>query len=93
LRDFTERGNAIEGGRYTVDHLDRILSLAGNDPGQIAAYLAENRLDAERVRLVAQALSRPGLDAPALRTAEANACKRPLGAWRHLIEDNLMTLV
>jgi putative DNA methylase len=93
LRDFAERGEAIELGRSTVDHLHRLLWLAQGRPTGIQEYLAATRPDAERLRLVAHALSRPGLDTTAARSAEADACERLLGSWKRLIEDNLLTLV
>jgi putative DNA methylase len=92
LRDYTDRGGAIELGRTTIDHLHRLLWLADGHPASVPEYLAATRPDAERLRLVAHALSRPGLDSTAGRSAEADACERLLGSWKRLIEDNLLTL-
>jgi putative DNA methylase len=91
LEDFRERGQSIEHGRSTIDHLQRILWLAENEPVGVREYLEIARPDAERLRLVARALSRPGLDATGARGAEADACERLLGVWRRLVDDNLFT--
>ncbi len=91
LNDFRDRGSAVEDGRSTIDHLHRVLWLAENEPTKIKDYLAVARPDAERLRLVAHALSRPGLDSSGARGAEADACERLLGVWKRLVEDNLFT--
>jgi putative DNA methylase len=91
--DYRDRGADIELGRSTLDHLQRILWLADNDPKKIRDYLAVARPDPDRLRLVANALSRPGLDGSGDRNAEAEACERLLGGgvWKRLVEDNLFT--
>jgi putative DNA methylase len=91
LRDYAERGEAIELGRSTIDHLHRVLWLADHHPERVKDYLEMGRPDPERLRLVAHALSRPGLDTTGQRGAEAEACERLLGSWRRLVEDNLFT--
>lgn len=91
LRDFADRGGAIESGRSTIDHLHRVLWLAENEPSAVKDYLESARPDAERLRLVAHALSRPGLDSSGSRGAEAEACERLLGVWKRMVEDNLFT--
>jgi putative DNA methylase len=91
LSDYRDRGAAIELGRSTIDHLHRVLWLADNEPGRIRDYLEAARPEAERLRLVAHALSRPGLDSAGARGAEADACERLLGVWRRLMDDNLFT--
>jgi putative DNA methylase len=91
LRDFAERGAAIEFGRSTIDHLHRVLWLADNEPTGVKDYLETARPDADRLRLVAHALSRPGLDSSGSRGAEADACERLLGVWKRMVEDNLFT--
>lgn len=90
IRDYTMRGEAIELGRGTIDHLHRVLWLADIAPDRIKEYLESARPDPERLRLVAHALSRPGLDT-GVRGAEAEACERLLASFRRLIEDNLLT--
>ena len=92
LSDYRDRGGAIEVGRSTIDHLHRVLWLADNEPTKIKDYLELARPDSERLRLVAHALSRPGLDSSGARGAEADACERLLGVWRRLVEDNLFTV-
>jgi putative DNA methylase len=91
LRDFAERGGEIEVGRSTIDHLHRVLWLAENEPNAVKDYLESARPDAERLRLVAHALSRPGLDSSGERGAEAEACERLLSVWKRMVEDNLFT--
>jgi putative DNA methylase len=91
LRDFAKRGAAIEFGRSTIDHLHRVLWLADNEPAGVKDYLETTRPDADRLRLVAHALSRPGLDSSGGRGAEAEACERLLGVWKRMVEDNLFT--
>jgi putative DNA methylase len=95
FRDFSERGSAVElgldGSRSTIDHLQRILWLSENESSRLAEYLAQARPDAERLRLVAHALARPGLDTAGGRGAEADACERLLAVWHRVIEDNLFS--
>jgi putative DNA methylase len=91
LRDYRERGGEIELGRSILDHLHRVLWLAENEPLNIKDYLAVARPESDRLRLVAHALSRPGLDSSGGRGDEADACERLLGVWKRLIEDNLFT--
>lgn len=91
LRDYSERGEAIELGRGTIDHLHRVLWLAENAPERVKEYLDFAQPDADRLRLVAHALSRPGLDASTDRGLEAEACERLLASFKRLVEDNLFT--
>ena len=91
LTDYRDRGEAIEVGRSTIDHLHRVLWLADNEPSKIKDYLELARPDSDRLRLVAHALSRPGLDSAGARGGEAEACERLLGVWKRLVEDNLFT--
>jgi putative DNA methylase len=91
LCDFRDRGEAIEIGRSTVDHLHRVLWLADHEPARIKEYLETAKPDADRLRLVAQALSRPGLNSSGAHGAEAEACERLLSVWKRLVEDNLFT--
>lgn len=92
LRDYAKRGSAIEVGRSTIDHLHRLLWLAEEQPSGMKDYLEVARPDSERLRLVAHALSRPGLDSAGTRGGEADACERLLASWKRLVEDNLLTL-
>ena len=91
LRNYVERGPGIEIGRSTIDHLHRLLWLAEETPGEMKSYLEAAQPDAERLRLVAHALSRPGLDSAGARGEEADACERLLASWKRLVEDNLFT--
>jgi putative DNA methylase len=91
LRDFSQRGAAIEFGHSTIDHLHRVLWLAENEPTAVKGYIETARPDIDRLRLVAHALSRPGLDSSGARGPEAEACERLLGVWKRMIEDNLFT--
>ncbi|MGH3005451.1 MAG: DUF1156 domain-containing protein [Gaiellaceae bacterium] len=93
LRDFRDRGASndlgLDGRRATIDHLQRILWLAESQPQHLRDYVDRAQPDPERLRLVAHALARPGLDSAGGRSAEAEACERLLATWRRLIEDNL----
>jgi putative DNA methylase len=90
--DYTDRGEAIDLGRSTIDHLHRVLWLAENTPDRVREYIDSARPDADKLRLVAQALSRPGLDV-AIQDGgpEIEACQRLLVSWKRLIDDNLFT--
>jgi putative DNA methylase len=94
LRDYQERGEGdelgLDGARSTIDQLHRVLWLADHHPERMRDYLAIAQPDAERLRLVTQALARPGLST-GLRGREAEACERLLPLWRRLIENNLFT--
>jgi putative DNA methylase len=91
LLTFVDRGDAIELGRSTIDHLHRVLWLAENEPDRVREYLDAARPDGDKLRLVAQALSRPGLDAAIQDGPETEACQRLLVSWKRLVEDNLFT--
>lgn len=95
LRDYLERGDepelGLDGSRSTVDHLHRILWLAESQPNGVSEYLSQARPDAARLRLVAHALARPGLDTSAAGSPEAEACERLLAVWHRLIDDNLFS--
>ncbi len=95
MRDFAERGSddelGIDGGRSTIDHLQRVLWLAENDVSRLKDYFSVAQPDSERLRLVAHALAKPGLDSSGARTREADACERLLAVWRRLVEENLFT--
>ena len=92
LLDYSARGAddglGLDGSRATIDHLHRILWLAENQPQGVKDYLAIAQPDTGRVRLVAQALARPGLET-GTRTREQEACERLLPTWKRLVEDNL----
>jgi len=100
LRDYAERGEdpalglaAPDGadGRL-IDVLHGLLWRAANLRHELKSYLDETRPDAERLRLVAQALQGKALrDESESKPAEAQACERLLGSWRSIVEDNLFS--
>jgi hypothetical protein len=58
----------------------------------VRSYLDETRPDPQRLRAVAQALQGRALrDGNESKPAEAQACERLLGAWRTLVEDNMLS--
>lgn len=100
LLDFEARGEepalgiaADDGGSpRLIDGLHGLLWRAAHDAKSLRTYLDEARLDPQKLRLVAQALQGKGLAAEGeQKPAEARACERLLGAWRTLVEDNLLT--
>ena len=84
----------VEGAVFLVG---RIVVAAGvvvfhpeaRSEGAVRERVARAKIDGER--LVAQALSRPGLDSAIEDAPETEACQRLLVSWKRLIEDNLFT--
>lgn len=95
LRDYLDRGGAselgLDGARATIDHLHRILWLLESHPTGVSEYLAQARPDPDRLRLVAHALARPGLDTTGLQTREAAACDQLLATWHRVLDESLFT--
>jgi putative DNA methylase len=95
LRDYADRGRddelGLDGARSTIDHLHRILWLLESRPGGVTEYVAQARPDPERLRLVAHALARPGLDTTGSQSPEAAACEKLLAVWHRVLADNLFT--
>jgi putative DNA methylase len=100
LVDYSERGSLPElglvpdgdGQARVIDVLHGLLWRAANQPAALRGYLDEARPDPQKLRLVAQALQGKGLRAEGEnKPAEAQACERLLGAWRTLVEDNLLS--
>ena len=100
LADYSERGSVPElglvpdgdGQPRVIDVLHGLLWRAANQPAALRGYLDEARPDPQKLRLVAQALQGKGLRAEGEnKPAEAQACERLLGAWRTLVEDNLLS--
>ncbi len=100
LADYAERGSAPElglvpdgdGSARLVDVLHGLLWRAAREPGSLRTYLDEARPDPHKLRLVTQALQGRGLRSEGeQKPAEAQACERLLGAWRTLVEDNLLS--
>jgi len=100
LADYSERGSVPElglvadgnGQARVIDVLHGLLWRAAHEPAALRGYLDEARPDPHKLRLVAQALQGKGLRAEGEdKPAEAQACERLLGAWRTLVEDNLLS--
>ena len=98
VRTFAERGGDIDlglpaNGRPSplVDALHRTLWLVENRPAELSAYLRLARLNQEKLRLVAQALSGPVLTAQ--RTAETelanelSALHKLVANWRGIVDE------
>jgi putative DNA methylase len=100
LHDFELRGEheqlglAVEGqgAPPLIDVLHGLLWRASHRTGAVRSYLDETHPDPQRLRAVAQALQGKALrDGNEAKPAEAQACERLLGAWRTLVEDNLLS--
>jgi putative DNA methylase len=99
LHDFRTRGEdqrlglpGEAGEARLIDVLHGLLWRASNRTGAVRGYLDESRPDPRRLRAVAQALQGRALRDPGeSKPAEAQACERLLGAWRSLVEDNLLS--
>jgi putative DNA methylase len=95
LRGFEYRGQSEELGlgplSSTIDQLHRTLWLAENEPLKLRDFLLVARPDADKLRLVAHALAKPGLDTSGTVDKEAAACDRLLSVWHKLIEESLFT--
>jgi putative DNA methylase len=100
LLDFEARGDDSQlgvvpdegGARRVIDVLHGLLWRAAHDAKALRPYLDETRPDPQKLRLVAQALQGKGLVAEGQqKPAEERACERLLGAWRTLVDDNLLT--
>jgi len=100
LADYSERGSVPElglvpdgdGQPRVIDVLHGLLWRAAHEPAALRGYLDEARPDPHKLRLVAQALQGKGLRAEGEnKPAEAQACERLLGAWRTLVDDNLLS--
>jgi putative DNA methylase len=97
--DHLERGEepdlglATNGGNAPlIDVLHGVLWRAGHRRDELGDYLVQAHFDPAALRLVAQALQGKALRAEGeSKPAEAQACERLLGAWKTLIDDNLLT--
>jgi putative DNA methylase len=100
LRDFLSRGSEEELGRRLeggapsplIDILHRLLWLNEHAPMQVRDFLLNSGVDAEPLRLVAQALSGEALSRKGVGTTprEQQALAALLGGWKRLIEENLL---
>ena len=100
LLDFEARGEeptlgvdaSDTGERRLIDVLHGLLWRAAHDTKALRPYLDEARPDTEKLRRVAQALQGKALAAEnEQKPSEARACERLLGAWRTLVDENLLT--
>jgi putative DNA methylase len=99
LHDFQTRGEDEQlglangnGAVRVIDVLQGLLWRASNRTGAVRGYLDEAHPDPRQLRAVAQALQGRALrDEGESKPAEAQACERLLGAWRSLVEDNLLS--
>jgi hypothetical protein len=100
-RDFEERGEDPDLGKQRdpttapppiIDVAQGVLWRAEHRPSELAAYLDDARPDNDLLRNVVQALAGKGLRSGAADTKppEAAAAERLLGAWRRLVDDNLL---
>lgn len=99
LHDFQTRGEDEQlglangnGAVRVIDILHGLLWRASNRTGAVRSYLDEAHPDPRQLRAVAQALQGRALrDGGESKPAEAQACERLLGAWRTLVDDNLLS--
>jgi putative DNA methylase len=97
--DYTERGEDAELGLAPdgaevalIDVLHGLLWRAGRHREEVGDYLVQANFDPTALRLVAQALQGKGLrEEGESKPDEAQACERLLGAWKTLVNENLMT--
>jgi putative DNA methylase len=97
--DYTERGDDPELGLMPdgaeislIDVLHGLLWRAGREREEVGDYLAQAGFDPTALRLVAQALQGKGLrEEGESKPDEAQASERLLGAWKTLVDENLMT--
>lgn len=97
--DYDARGENPELGLVSdgtnpslIDVLHGVLWRAGHQREKLHDYLVQARFDPEALRAVAQALQGKALRAEGeSKPAEAQACERLLGAWKSLVDENLIT--
>jgi putative DNA methylase len=101
LRDFEERGEDHDLGKRgdlasapppIIDVAQGVLWRAEHRPSELTAYLDDARPDNDLLRNVVQALAGKALRSGGadLKPPEAAAAERLLGAWRRLVDDNLL---
>ena len=99
LHDFQTRGEderlGLEdpnGEARLIDVLHGLLWRTSRQASAVRGYLVETHPDPQQLRAVAQALQGRALrDTNESKPPEAQACERLLGAWRTLVEDNLLS--
>jgi putative DNA methylase len=99
LRDYQARGGEVslgargEGGitAPVVDILHRALWLGEHQPMMVRDFLLNSGVDADAMRVVAQALAGEALSRKGAGTSgrEQQAMATLLGSWRQLVEENL----
>lgn len=98
LRDYSERGEEPELGIAgdgadppLIDVLHGLLWRASRHRDELGDYMVQAAFEPNKLRLVAQALQGRALRAEGEdKPPEAQACERLLGAWKTLVEENLM---
>ena len=100
LLDYSERGDDPElglSGNGTdkaplIDVLQGLLWRAGHKREEMRDYLAATHADSAKLRIIAQALQGRALRGDGeSKPDEAQACERVLGAWKTLVDDNLLS--
>ncbi len=97
--DYAERGEDPELGIVAdgaevalIDVLHGLLWRAGRLREEVGDFLVQAKFDPTALRLVAQALQGKGLrEEGESKPDEAQACERILGAWKTLVDENLIT--
>lgn len=99
FHDYSERGEEPDlgiGGDGAdpplIDVLHGLLWRASNRRDELGDYTVQAAFEPTKLRLVAQALQGRALRVEGEdKPPEAQACERLLGAWKTLVEENLMT--
>ena len=100
LLDYSERGDNPElglagngsDGVPLIDVLHGLLWRAGHRREEMRDYLASAHPDSAKLKVVAQALQGRALRGDGeSKPDEAQACERVLGAWKTLVDDNLLS--
>jgi hypothetical protein len=95
LLDYEARGEDPDlgvGGVRLIDVLHGLLWRLAHRPAEVPDFLAASHPDAERLRIVTQALQDRALrDEGESKHPEAQRCERLLGSWRTVIAQNLMS--
>jgi putative DNA methylase len=95
LLDYEARGEDPDlgaGGTRLIDVLHGLLWRLAHRPAEVSDFLAAGHPDADRLRIVTQALQGRALrDEGESKHPEAQRCERLLGSWRTVIVQNLMS--
>lgn len=98
FHDYSERGEEADLGLGPdgvgiplIDVLHGLLWRASHRRDELRDYMVQASFEPAKLRLVAQALQGRALRAEGEnKPAEAQACERLLGAWKTLVDDNLL---